>query len=780
MCCGGENSGRTYTLEGNENTPGVIFRATVWLFHTIEEYAPPGIACLVKASVCEVTHDTITDLLKEQAGVTHHVRDDKAHGFVVSGLSNVLIRKPADILAVKSMLWRNPVPGAHMVFSLTLEQVKPSGALPSRESEEPVQGSLVRFARLNFVSVCMSESTASLRLNSDARHLNNVVYALEKKLPHVPFHKSKVALLLRDALSGVIPAAMIANVSLAQSSASITSLVLSIADRSARIGKKRSEPAGLRRNTAAETKPMPLAEQAMLSPIRRDDVYTMEALTDVSSIPHGAVPVGNTPHKVVERAESPSKASLAKRRQTVSMAVSTGAKAAAAGSSSAAKPQHGKGGGAHGSASAASQAWVPLLIASLEGALLAIKQGRKKAHGFDPEVAEALLMEAKRENPSAANLHKKLARSENMLWENRVHMEVTDAALKKLRTELDDAIAARESMEKQMRQKTSAFLKEKREKDAALKQVKELKLEIEQLEDMADNLRIEAESKDELVCEALEEGNKLKSRLDTTLGHLSAVQEELMATADGERQDAGVVADLLENERALGREELMKERELRRKAEEDLVAIRNQLLKLKGSSAIELTPEPPQRAEAGDAPPLASTALSVSVSSSSEAAAKRAEVAMPKGPPPPIRVDAYPGVVESPNRSSIFDGFVVVSPKRSPDPTGMSSSMGGISSSSPAKDHGRVEVEVEVAADSAEPLDHLVDGIEDAVRKQEEVAMKHLGFVRSPEANMNIRSGGLSPTRARTNPSDMTLDDLKAIYERQLEENRRLQRELGL
>ena len=85
-----------FNREGNVEARGIIPRAIEQIFGHIQRNASPKMRFLVRASYLQIYNETISDLLKpERCNLT--IREDKKRGVYVDGLSEWVVRSPAEI-----------------------------------------------------------------------------------------------------------------------------------------------------------------------------------------------------------------------------------------------------------------------------------------------------------------------------------------------------------------------------------------------------------------------------------------------------------------------------------------------------------------------------------------------------------------------------------------------------------------------------------------------------------------------------------------------------------
>jgi len=98
---GQTGAGKTYTMEGfnregNIEERGIIPRAIEQIFNHIQQYASPRMRFLVRASYLQIYNEQVSDLLKPERN-NLSIREDKKRGVYVDGLSEWVVRSPAEI-----------------------------------------------------------------------------------------------------------------------------------------------------------------------------------------------------------------------------------------------------------------------------------------------------------------------------------------------------------------------------------------------------------------------------------------------------------------------------------------------------------------------------------------------------------------------------------------------------------------------------------------------------------------------------------------------------------
>ncbi|XP_032222614.2 kinesin-like protein KIF18A isoform X2 [Nematostella vectensis] len=239
---GATGAGKTHTMLGSNNNPGVMFLTMMDLYRRIHEMKDEK-TCDVAVSYLEVYNETIRDLLLP--GPALAVREDPQRGVCVSGLT---LHKPHSAEELLSMLefgnnnrTQHPTDAnaqssrSHAVFQVFVRQKDRTAGLKAN----------VRLAKMSLIDLAGSER-ATVTTNRGARFreganinksllaLGNCINALadkENKSGHIPYRNSKLTRLLKDSLGGNCKTVMIAAVSPSMLSYEDTYNTLKYADR---------------------------------------------------------------------------------------------------------------------------------------------------------------------------------------------------------------------------------------------------------------------------------------------------------------------------------------------------------------------------------------------------------------------------------------------------------------------------------------------------------------------------------------------------------------------
>ncbi|CAL0329260.1 unnamed protein product [Lupinus luteus] len=235
------SSGKTHTMHGDQDCPGVIQLAIKDVFSIIQD--TPGREFLLRVSYLEIYNEVINDLL-DPTGQNLRVRED-AQGTYVEGMKEEVVLSPGHALSfiaageehrhVGSNNFNLFSSRSHTIFTLMIE---------SSAHGDDYDG--VIFSQLNLIDLAGSESskteTTGLRrkegsyINKSLLTLGTVIGKLsEGKSSHVPYRDSKLTRLLQTSLSGHGHVSLICTVTPASSNMEETHNTLKFASRAKRV-----------------------------------------------------------------------------------------------------------------------------------------------------------------------------------------------------------------------------------------------------------------------------------------------------------------------------------------------------------------------------------------------------------------------------------------------------------------------------------------------------------------------------------------------------------------
>ncbi|KAF3686516.1 Kinesin-like protein KIF18A Marrow stromal KIF18A [Channa argus] len=243
---GATGAGKTHTMLGSQNEPGVMYRTMKELYKRMDD-AKEEKEFAVAFSYLEVYNEQIRDLLANGGPLA--VREDSSKGVVVQGLTLHQPKSAEHILEALDSGNRNRTQHptdmnatssrSHAVFQIYLRQQDKTASLNPN----------VCVAKMSLIDLAGSERAsatnakgARLReganINRSLLALGNVINALadpKNKKAHIPYRDSKLTRLLKDSLGGNCRTVMIANISPSSKSYDDTHNTLKYANRAKEI-----------------------------------------------------------------------------------------------------------------------------------------------------------------------------------------------------------------------------------------------------------------------------------------------------------------------------------------------------------------------------------------------------------------------------------------------------------------------------------------------------------------------------------------------------------------
>lgn len=225
---GSTGSGKTYTMLGSQNDPGIIFFTTMDLYKKLEEEENRNMELSV--SYFEIYNEIIYDLLDPTSKQPLSVLEDSKKGMTVKNLSIHQPRNADHLIEMLEFGNKNrklhPTDAnaessrSHAIFQINLRRKD-----FSENQEMSIQHSkmsLIDLAGSERAKVAYKSSRNKVlcregsNINKSLLALGNCINALsnnEKKQGYIPFRSSKLTLILRDSLGGNCQTLMIATTS---------------------------------------------------------------------------------------------------------------------------------------------------------------------------------------------------------------------------------------------------------------------------------------------------------------------------------------------------------------------------------------------------------------------------------------------------------------------------------------------------------------------------------------------------------------------------------------
>ncbi|XP_010518835.1 PREDICTED: kinesin-like protein KIN-8B [Tarenaya hassleriana] len=242
---GSTGSGKTYTMVGTQNDPGLMVLSLNTIFDLIKSDKSSN-EFEVTCSYLEVYNEVIYDLLEKSSGHLE-LREDPEQGIVVSGLRSIKVHSTDRILELlnlgnsrrktESTEMNGTSSRSHAVLEITVKR-------------RPKNQNQVMKGKLALVDLAGSERASETNnggqklrdganINRSLLALANCINALGKQhkkgLAYVPYRNSKLTRILKDGLSGNSQTVMIATISPADSQYHHTVNTLKYADRAKEI-----------------------------------------------------------------------------------------------------------------------------------------------------------------------------------------------------------------------------------------------------------------------------------------------------------------------------------------------------------------------------------------------------------------------------------------------------------------------------------------------------------------------------------------------------------------
>ncbi|KAF7809981.1 kinesin-like protein KIN-8B [Senna tora] len=244
---GSTGSGKTYTMVGTQDDPGLMVLSLHNIFDLIKKDKSSD-EFEVSCSYLEVYNEVIYDLLEKSSGHLE-LREDPAKGIIVAGLRCIKVQTADKILELlnlgnsrrktESTEANATSSRSHAVLEITVK----------RKQRKKYQNQIIR-GKLALVDLAGSERACETNsggqklrdganINRSLLALANCINALGKQqkkgLAYVPYRNSKLTRILKDGLSGNSQTVMIATISCADCQYHHTVNTLKYADRAKEI-----------------------------------------------------------------------------------------------------------------------------------------------------------------------------------------------------------------------------------------------------------------------------------------------------------------------------------------------------------------------------------------------------------------------------------------------------------------------------------------------------------------------------------------------------------------
>eukprot|EP00742_Colponemidia_sp_Colp-10_P009128 GILJ01009929.1.p1 GENE.GILJ01009929.1~~GILJ01009929.1.p1 ORF type:complete len:1099 (-),score=201.37 GILJ01009929.1:161-3430(-) len=240
ICCGGPGSGKTYTIFGSENSPGVAAMAIVEVFnHLSQRYKADE--SVLRLSVVEIRNEELRDLLEPSTALLTVGRDELNRPVIKGALREILLdEEHAFSLVQKAVTNRSSKDGAHSSHVLITLRLK-------IKRTDSFQVSSFIFAD----TLSMRKETISLKTKSKSTAvpaggdrslitLNRVISELNEGSNNVSYEGSTLTSLMSHTLGGDAATAFLCTVNPTNKSVDESRNTLTLALRARKIINSRS------------------------------------------------------------------------------------------------------------------------------------------------------------------------------------------------------------------------------------------------------------------------------------------------------------------------------------------------------------------------------------------------------------------------------------------------------------------------------------------------------------------------------------------------------------
>ena len=225
---GATGAGKTYTMLGNDDNPGIMPYTLKELFNEIKLY--PERSYKIKLWYLEIYNENIRDLLVNDSE-NLELREDPIKGIFINGITEKETDSHEDILSLLKKGNKNRTTeetDANETSSRSHAILQISVSYKETQNKDNLNNS-IKFGKLSLIDLAGSERASmtgnkGIRLieggniNRSLLVLGNCINALcesniKGNKPHIPYRDSKLTRLLKDSLGGNSRTVMIANVS---------------------------------------------------------------------------------------------------------------------------------------------------------------------------------------------------------------------------------------------------------------------------------------------------------------------------------------------------------------------------------------------------------------------------------------------------------------------------------------------------------------------------------------------------------------------------------------
>ena len=245
---GATGAGKTYTMLGTEENPGIMPLTLNELFERIKSY--PEREYTIKLWYLEIYNENIRDLLVNNSE-NLDLREDPNKGVIVSGITEMIPKSSEHILSILKKGNKNRTTESTNANETSSRSHAILQIMVTYKNKASGVNYEIKFGKLNLIDLAGSERASMTKnkgmrlfeganINKSLLTLGNCINALceanEKGVKtYIPYRDSKLTRLLKDSLGGNARTVMIANISPFVNSFDDTYNTLKYADRAKHI-----------------------------------------------------------------------------------------------------------------------------------------------------------------------------------------------------------------------------------------------------------------------------------------------------------------------------------------------------------------------------------------------------------------------------------------------------------------------------------------------------------------------------------------------------------------
>ncbi|XP_013184503.1 kinesin-like protein KIF18A [Amyelois transitella] len=238
---GATGAGKTFTMIGSKENPGITYLTMEHLFYTINSYEKER-EFDIGVSYIEVYNENVYDLLKP-SNTPLQLREDSKYGVMVAGLTLNNIKTARELL---NMLEDGNKNRTQHPTDANAESSRSHAVFQVYVKMRYKTSSQLRLVKLSMIDLAGSERASATgcvgerfkegaNINRSLLSLGNCINKLADGSSYIPYRDSKLTRLLKDSLGGNCKTVMIANVSPAHISYEDTYNTLKYAARANKI-----------------------------------------------------------------------------------------------------------------------------------------------------------------------------------------------------------------------------------------------------------------------------------------------------------------------------------------------------------------------------------------------------------------------------------------------------------------------------------------------------------------------------------------------------------------